>query len=50
MNKSFLWQLAVFVLILVGLNFFFRLHISVIGSLILTVGLTILFRAFQRRR
>lgn len=50
MKRSYFWQLAVFVLILVGLNFFFRLHISVIGSLILTVGLSALFSFFRARR
>jgi len=50
MNKSYVWQLAVFVLILLGLNFFFRLHISIIGSLVLTVGLSLLFSFFRGRR
>lgn len=50
MNRSYLWQLAVFVLILIGLNFFFRLHISIIGSLVLTLALSFLFSAFRRRR
>jgi hypothetical protein len=50
MNKSYIWQLAVFVLVLIGLNFFFRLHISIIGSLLLTVGLSVLFSLFRKRR
>ena len=37
-------QLAAFVLILVGLNFFFHLHISIVGSVLLTVFLSLLFR------
>lgn len=50
MNRSYVWQLAVFVLILIGLNFFFRLHISIIGSLVLTLVLSFVFSAFRRRR
>ena len=50
MNRSYVWQLALFVLILIGLNFFFRLHISIIGSLVLTVVLSFAFSAFRRRR
>lgn len=50
MNRSYVWQLVVFVLILIGLNFFFGLHISIIGSLVLTLGLSFLFSAFRRRR
>jgi hypothetical protein len=50
MNRSYIWQLAVFVLVLIGLNFFFRLHISIIGSLVLTVGLSVLFSLFRGRR
>ncbi|MEJ2583442.1 MAG: hypothetical protein P8127_17730 [Acidobacteriota bacterium] len=49
MNRSFVWKLGVFVLVLVGLNFFFRLHISIIGSLVLTIGLSLLFSMFSRR-
>jgi hypothetical protein len=50
MRRSYLGQLAVFVLVLIGLNFFFRLHISIIGSLILTVVLSLVFSSFRRRR
>lgn len=50
MNRSYVWQLVVFVLILIGLNFFFGLHISIIGSLVLTLGLSFLFSALRRRR
>ena len=31
--KNSLWQLATFVLVLVALNFFFKVHILIIGSL-----------------
>ena len=50
MKKDYLWQLAMFVLVLIGLNFFFRLHISILGSLVLTVGLSFLFSLFKGRR
>ena len=50
--KSHMWslrviylrQLVAFVLILVGLNFFFHLHISIVGSVLITVFLSLLFR------
>lgn len=44
MNKSVIRQLVVFVLVLVLLNFFFHLHISIIGSLLLTLGLNLVMR------
>lgn len=47
MNKNAIWHLAVFVVALIALNFFFHLHISIIGSLVLTVGLNLLMRMFQ---
>ena len=50
MKRDYLWQLAIFVLVLIGLNFFFRLHISILGSLLLTVGLSFLFSLFKGRR
>ncbi len=50
MKRSYLWQLAVFVLVLIGLNFFFGLHISILGSLVLTVGLSFLFSFVGKRR
>ncbi len=49
MNKNMLWQLGLFVLILVVLNMLFALHISIIGSVLLTVGLSFVFRLIQRR-
>ncbi len=47
MNKNAIRQLVVFVLILVTLNIFFHLHISIIGSLLLTLGLNVVMRMFQ---
>ena len=47
MNKSYLIQLAVFVVALVALNYFFQWHISIIGSLVLTLGLNFVLRLFQ---
>ena len=49
MSKSYLWQLAVFVIVLVALNFFFHWHISIIGSLVLTVVLNLVMRMFQSK-
>jgi len=43
-------QLIIFVLVLIGLNFFFHLHISIIGSVVLTLVLSFLFRALDSRR
>lgn len=43
MVPQYLIQLIVFVVILVLLNMFFHLHISIIGSLIITIGLSLLF-------
>lgn len=48
MNKNVAWQLAVFDLALVALNFFFHLYISMIGSLLLTLGLSFVSRLAQR--
>lgn len=49
MQTRYLWHLAIFVGILILLNFFFQLHISIIGSLVLTVVLTLAFNFFQKR-
>jgi hypothetical protein len=49
MNVKYLWQLAVFVAALLLLNLFFHLHISIIGSLLLTIGMSIAFNYFGRR-
>jgi hypothetical protein len=46
-SKNAIRQLVVFVVVLLALNFFFHLHISIIGSLLLTFGLNFLFRMIQ---
>ncbi len=50
MNRSILWQLALFVVVLIVLNTLFQLHISIIGSILLTLGLSFVFSLFQRKR
>lgn len=50
MSKNVLTQLGVFVLLLIALNFFFHLHISIVGSLLLTLGLSFLMRMIQSGR
>ncbi len=52
-DKNVILHLAVFIAILVALNFFFQefdfgFHISIIGSLVLTVALSLLNGVFQR--
>ncbi len=47
MNKNIIWQLVVFVVVLLLLNQFLHLHISIIGSLVLTIGLNLVFRMMQ---
>ena len=47
MSKNVIWQLAVFVSALIALRFFFHLHISIIGSLLLTLGLSFVTRYTQ---
>lgn len=49
MSNSVFIQLAVFVLLLIALNFFFHLHISIIGSLVLTLGVSLVMRMMQSR-
>ncbi len=48
MNRGYLWQLMIFVVVLILLNLFFHLHISIIGSLLLTVGLSVVFNFLNR--
>ena len=50
MNRSILWQLALFVVVLIILNTLFQLHISIIGSILLTLGLSFVFSLFRRKR
>jgi hypothetical protein len=49
MTKNLLWQLGVFVLVLLALNIFLDLHISIIGSVVLTLVLSFVFNAIQNR-
>ena len=48
MDKNVILHLGVFIAILLALNFFFHLHISIIGSLALTLGLSFVSRMFQK--
>ncbi len=48
MNKNLVWQLVIFVAILLALNAIFELHISILGSLLLTVVLSFAFSFFRR--
>ena len=48
MNKNVLFHLVVFVALLIALNFFFHLHISIIGSLVLTAVLNVAMQLFYR--
>ena len=50
MNSELIWELALFVLVLVGLNFFFHLNITILGSLVLTLGMFALFTAIRSLR
>ncbi len=49
MTNNVLLQLGVFVMFLIALNFFFHLHISIIGSLLLTLGVSFVIRIMQSR-
>ena len=49
MSKNIWIQLGLFVAVLIALNFFFHLHISIIGSLVLTLVLNLVLRMFASR-
>lgn len=49
MNTNYLRQIVIFLLVLAGLNYFFQFHISIIGSLLLTVGLNLVFGLLSHR-
>ena len=49
MDKNVVIHLAVFVGVLLALNYFFHLHISIIGSLVLTLGLNLVMGLFQSK-
>lgn len=48
MDKNVVVHLLMFIAVLLALNFFFHLHISIIGSLVLTLGLNVAARAFSK--
>ncbi len=47
--RGALGNLAIFVLVLVVLKFFFGWNISILGSLVLTLILSLVFRLVNRR-
>ena len=47
--KDALVSLGIFVLVLVVLKFFFGWNISIIGSVVLTIILSLIFRLLNRR-
>lgn len=49
MNRSWLASLGIFVLVLVVLKFFFGWNISIIGSVVLTIILSVIFSLLNRR-
>ncbi len=49
MRRSWLGNLAVFVLVLAVLKFFFGWNISIIGSVVLTIILSLVFSLLNRR-
>lgn len=48
MNATYLRHIVIFVVALILLNLFFHLHISIIGSLLLTLLLNFAFNFFDR--
>ena len=48
MSRNVLYQLAAFVVILLLLNAVFALHISIVGSVVLTLLLSFAFNAMRR--
>lgn len=48
MDKNVVGHLLLFIAILLALNFFLHLHISIIGSLVLTLALNLGLRAFSK--
>lgn len=49
MQRSWFGSLAIFVLVLVVLKFFFGWNISIIGSVVLTIILSVVFALINRR-
>ncbi|MFP8874989.1 MAG: hypothetical protein VCB42_10830 [Myxococcota bacterium] len=50
MRKYFIVELIIFVLILIALNFFFHLHISIIGSVVITLVIAVMMGTMRRRK
>lgn len=50
MDRAVVLHLAVFIGILLALNLLFGLHISILGSLALTLVLNVALRAFSSRK
>jgi hypothetical protein len=48
-NIRLVVELVVFVLILLALNYFFNMHIYVLGSVILTLVIVFFFRFFRTK-
>ena len=48
MNKTYVRQILIFVAALVLLNLVFHLHISIIGSVLLTIALNFAFNYFAK--
>jgi len=44
-----IWQLVLFVLILLGLNYFLHLHIAVISSVVITLIIWFVFRMMSSK-
>jgi hypothetical protein len=49
LNRSWFGSVAIFVLVLVVLKVFFGWNISIIGSVVLTIILSVIFSALNRR-
>ena len=47
MNQRYIYHALFFIGALLLLNFFFHLHISIIGSVVLTIVLNLVFNAAQ---
>ena len=49
MNTNLIWQLGLFVLILLGLNYFFQAHIAIISSVVITLIIWFVFRMMSSK-
>lgn len=50
MPSTFFGRMVVFVLVLLALRLFFRWNISIVGSVLLTLGITYGFHYFDSKR